>query len=324
MRGTHRNTLIGIFTYLQDEYRFKHGGAEMPDVEEWRLFESTPHAPGQTNGNDCGVFVCMYADYISNGWPLVFNQSHINQCRERIALGILQNCAVTTKALSMVLDEIWNMRDLIIYAVQMYREPFLEYLKSGKVPRGDDSLSLFLSSPTTPEYGKLANRIETFEKSRLGSLKRKGKRDEEARVKRHKQIEEQKLLEEQIRQEAAFGLASCSLLANKAEDDRANQLAADQDAADLANKPTDDLATDNQASQVAEDICDKASDELAKKKANVHTSKSTASKATKMSAAAAIASKETGAAKIGSAGELLLEDLSLFGVQENFNDYINK
>jgi hypothetical protein len=32
----------------------------------------------------------------------------------------------------------------------------------------------------------------------------------------------------------------------------------------------------------------------------------------------------TRAAKIGSAGELLLEDLSLFGEQENFNDFINK
>jgi Ulp1 family protease len=38
------------------------------------------------NGYECGIFVCMYADYIANGWPLVFYQLHINCCRELAAV----------------------------------------------------------------------------------------------------------------------------------------------------------------------------------------------------------------------------------------------
>ena len=45
-------------------------------------------------GYDCGVFTCMFSDFISNDCPLVFNQKHVNQCRERIALSIMKNCAI--------------------------------------------------------------------------------------------------------------------------------------------------------------------------------------------------------------------------------------
>ena len=45
-------------------------------------------------GFDCGVFTCMFCDFTSKDCPLVFNQDHINQCRERIALSILKSCAI--------------------------------------------------------------------------------------------------------------------------------------------------------------------------------------------------------------------------------------
>jgi Ulp1 family protease len=47
-----------------------------------------------SSGFDCGVFTCMFSDFISQDCPLVFNQKHINQCRERIALSIMKNCAI--------------------------------------------------------------------------------------------------------------------------------------------------------------------------------------------------------------------------------------
>jgi hypothetical protein len=76
----------------------------------------------------------MYADYISNGWPLVFNQSHINMCRQRIDLGILANCAVTSKAAEILIDELWNMRDSLIFAVEMYRPKLNKWLDSEGPP----------------------------------------------------------------------------------------------------------------------------------------------------------------------------------------------
>lgn len=45
-------------------------------------------------GFDCGVFTCMFCDFISKDCPLVFNQEHIDQCRDRIALSIMKNCAI--------------------------------------------------------------------------------------------------------------------------------------------------------------------------------------------------------------------------------------
>lgn len=45
-------------------------------------------------GYDCGVFTCMFADFISKDCPLLFEQEHISQCRERIALAILRGQAI--------------------------------------------------------------------------------------------------------------------------------------------------------------------------------------------------------------------------------------
>ena len=106
-RGKYEAHVRGIYGYLVDEHRAKMKGVELPDQNKWKLYPKSPHCPAQGNGFDCGVFVCMYADYISNGWPLVFNQSHINSCCKRITLGILQNCAVTTKAAAIMAQVMW-------------------------------------------------------------------------------------------------------------------------------------------------------------------------------------------------------------------------
>ena len=45
-------------------------------------------------GYDCGVFTCMFADFVTKDCEPVFQQQHINQCRERIALSIMKNCAI--------------------------------------------------------------------------------------------------------------------------------------------------------------------------------------------------------------------------------------
>ena len=42
-------------------------------------------------GYDCGVFLCMYADSISNDYPIIFTQNEIDVCRERTTLSIMKN-----------------------------------------------------------------------------------------------------------------------------------------------------------------------------------------------------------------------------------------
>ena len=113
--------LEAIFKYLQDEHVDKKR-SPLPDAEEWKLIPTRPETPRQHNGEscgcvssaldvtlvshlkvrrsifptgfDCGVFTCMFADFLSNDCPLIFNQKHITQCRERIALSIMNGSAL--------------------------------------------------------------------------------------------------------------------------------------------------------------------------------------------------------------------------------------
>ena len=114
---THWNYLHDLFRYVQDEHKalFK---TDM-DVKEWQLVPCQRNLPLQRNGKkygshpictcllillltsvnkligyDCGVFLCMYADFISNDNPIIFTQSEIDVCRERIALSIMRNMAL--------------------------------------------------------------------------------------------------------------------------------------------------------------------------------------------------------------------------------------
>ena len=47
-------------------------------------------APQQNNGYDCGVFTIMYADYISDGLKVQFEQKHMNLFRRKICAHILR------------------------------------------------------------------------------------------------------------------------------------------------------------------------------------------------------------------------------------------
>jgi sentrin-specific protease 1 len=83
----------GLLKYLKDEWASKKGG-ELPDLDKWTIVGAEKRIPRQKNGYDCGVFTCMFADFLSMNRPLTFNQTHINQCRERIALSILKGAAL--------------------------------------------------------------------------------------------------------------------------------------------------------------------------------------------------------------------------------------
>ena len=66
---------------------------------EWLLL--TPTFSHFTNvylqyelGCDCGVFICMYADFIAMDYPLIFTQDCIDKCQERMPLAILGKCSI--------------------------------------------------------------------------------------------------------------------------------------------------------------------------------------------------------------------------------------
>ena len=75
-----------LLLYLKDEYRGKNG-REL-DLSQWTLVGCKKDTPRQDNGVDCGVFMCMFADFVSRDLPLTFGQDHIHHCRDRMLLSI--------------------------------------------------------------------------------------------------------------------------------------------------------------------------------------------------------------------------------------------
>jgi sentrin-specific protease 1 len=93
MHGSGAQYINGLMKYVKDEWKAKKGG-ELPDADEWKLVTCENNVPTQTNGVDCGVFTCMFADFLSMNRPLSFGQAHISQCRDRIALSIMKGVAI--------------------------------------------------------------------------------------------------------------------------------------------------------------------------------------------------------------------------------------
>lgn len=60
------------------------------DKEQWEFIMYTDRLPLQENDYDCGVFVLMYADFITNDLPLVFGQEHMELFRKKMCVAILQ------------------------------------------------------------------------------------------------------------------------------------------------------------------------------------------------------------------------------------------
>ena len=89
-----RNKLKGFLQYLKDEHVDKKG-YEMPNVEKLELKRMTnSDFPQQENVSDCGVCVCLFYDYILNGYKLNFKQDDMMEgiWWQKIILSILTPC----------------------------------------------------------------------------------------------------------------------------------------------------------------------------------------------------------------------------------------
>ncbi|DAZ95743.1 TPA: hypothetical protein N0F65_006391 [Lagenidium giganteum] len=88
MDGSGTKCLNVLLKYLHDES--EHKKKQKFDEEGWELVESTPETPQQQNGSDCGVFTCMFADYLSQNMPLTFSQKDMEFHRHRMVLHIVE------------------------------------------------------------------------------------------------------------------------------------------------------------------------------------------------------------------------------------------
>ncbi|KAG6972449.1 hypothetical protein JG688_00003965 [Phytophthora aleatoria] len=86
MHGSGAACLKVLLRYLHDES--EHKKKQKFNEEGWRLVTTTPDTPQQNNGSDCGVFSCMFADYLSQNKPLSFVQKDIPFHRHRMVLHV--------------------------------------------------------------------------------------------------------------------------------------------------------------------------------------------------------------------------------------------
>jgi Ulp1 family protease len=83
------NTLQVVGDYLQKEH-MKHKHIDLPN--EWKLYTMC-HVSQQdtTNTKECGVFLCMYCNFILNDCKLDFKQDNITNSdwRDKMILSIM-------------------------------------------------------------------------------------------------------------------------------------------------------------------------------------------------------------------------------------------
>ena len=82
-----------IMNYLKQELKQSNGASEDPTLlEGWRRKKNHRKLPLQTNGSDCGVFICMYALALATGNSLVksgIGSDKVLLMRKRIALDMV-------------------------------------------------------------------------------------------------------------------------------------------------------------------------------------------------------------------------------------------
>ena len=88
-RDSSREHLRLLRRYLKVEHKDKKG-SNLPS--EWKMFETSQDVPRQGNDYDCGVFICMFAYYLSLGQDFAFDQNDIStkMARAKIGCSILE------------------------------------------------------------------------------------------------------------------------------------------------------------------------------------------------------------------------------------------
>jgi len=75
-----------VLKWIGCEHIVKCGVA--PNLSAWKLIEVP--TPQQEGGIDCGIFVAMVADRVTNGLPLNFSMDDVRSFRIKIGTDILR------------------------------------------------------------------------------------------------------------------------------------------------------------------------------------------------------------------------------------------
>ncbi|KAK2587392.1 hypothetical protein KPH14_003107 [Odynerus spinipes] len=87
MGGSNPKCLSALRQYLEEESMDKK--KKSFDTSDWKL-ESEKDIPQQMNGSDCGVFSCMFAEYICANRKITFSQEDMPYFRNKMAYEILK------------------------------------------------------------------------------------------------------------------------------------------------------------------------------------------------------------------------------------------
>ncbi|XP_076164837.1 uncharacterized protein LOC143145388 [Ptiloglossa arizonensis] len=88
MGGSNSKCLSALRQYLEDESLDKKKQAY--DTSDWKL-ECAKNIPQQMNGSDCGVFSCMFAEYICANKKITFTQQDMPYFRNKMVYEILKS-----------------------------------------------------------------------------------------------------------------------------------------------------------------------------------------------------------------------------------------
>jgi len=86
--GTNDTILRGLLSYLKDEWKSKVRSQPFQDTD-WELVNCPSDLPRQNNTKDCGVFLCLFAAYLSLELPLDFGPDSILNARARIGHAVI-------------------------------------------------------------------------------------------------------------------------------------------------------------------------------------------------------------------------------------------
>uniref|UniRef100_A0A1A9W680 Ubiquitin-like protease family profile domain-containing protein n=1 Tax=Glossina brevipalpis TaxID=37001 RepID=A0A1A9W680_9MUSC len=81
------NVLKALEQYLKDESMDKR---KQPFDTSQFIVESVLDVPRQMNGSDCGVFSCMFAEYVTRDKDITFSQQNMEYFRQKMILEIVQ------------------------------------------------------------------------------------------------------------------------------------------------------------------------------------------------------------------------------------------
>ena len=87
-RSTDMTVLRDIRNWLKRHLRDKHGDS-LRDKDYEYVASQRQNLPRQSNGYDCGIFCCKFADFLSKGLPIDFDERHMPYFRARMAHEIL-------------------------------------------------------------------------------------------------------------------------------------------------------------------------------------------------------------------------------------------